>query len=150
MSHSPYSQIIAVNEIAGTTWVNFEDTYSYNKQGRLPWLQRSLFKVLSQLNCKAGYEKLTLSAVHFTTHDLVDLIMKQQYIVWQIHQKQIKYVLVGRDHYEKLVKGSTYMTHFMFEFPPYRTYGSNRVDFSGLRVVFIPWMEGIIAIPELP
>lgn len=147
------NQIVPLYEQQLINFVPEKGVYTYSGRGRFLWLQRILFKVLSYLKCEYGYDRMTAKFAHFQTEDLVDLIMQQQDMVYQIYRKQVKYVLVGRDHYERLVKDTDFMSHIMFQFP-HHYMSPRRMDyptaFYGLRVVFIPWMEGIVAVPEMP
>lgn len=144
--------IVPLYEQQSLEFVPEKGIYTYSGKGRFLWLQRILFKVLSYLKCEYGHERMSVKSTYFKTEDLVDLILKQEGMIRAIYHKQVKYVLVGRDHYERLVVNTDFMSHVMFEFPHnYTTHrGTYPSAFRGLRVVFIPWMEGIVAVPEMP
>lgn len=129
-----------------------EGTYRFNRMGKFPWLQRICLWVLSKLDCGSGEVDIRIRAQVCNIDKLVELLLAQEEIVYKLFNKQVKYVLVGRDYYTRLINESAdHMTLRSFEFSP--NYTTNKYSIGtilgGIKVVFIPWMEGIVAVPEL-
>lgn len=133
-------------------FIPIDGVFSYNKKGRFPWLQCICFAVLSRLNCLYGFERAMTKIEQFTTESLVDIILESDAVMQEIYHRRAKYVIVGREQMERLIPETDFMQHFMFEFPHQymtrKTYPTNA--FSGIRVVFVPWMDGLLVLPELP
>lgn len=134
---------ILLHEVVTYTPIN--GTYAYNPNGRMLWLQKICFWILSKLSCTSSQMNVGFKVHSFDSDKLIDIIKEQEHVMYQVTTKRCKYVLVGRDHYERLIGESDYMTYRMFEFPQ----TVKGFLFRGIKVVFIPWMTGMVAVPEL-
>lgn len=133
-------------------WIPNEGAYRFNLKGRMPLLQKLCFFILKHLRCDDMGEQVTTKFFQFDSEDIVSIVIQNDHAMYELINKRAKYVIMGHDYYERLTRDTDYMTHWMFEFPhQYMTsqYKPNGA-FAGIKVVFIPWMSGMVVLPELP
>lgn len=146
-------QIVPLKINMITEFVPVDGTYRYNASGKFPVLQKLCFWVLSKLKCNSGYMDISTQAVKFLdSEDLVSVILSSEGAMAQIYYRRAKVVLVGRDHAERLDKDVQHMGCWVFQFPQHYQTGqwSEHGAFAGIKVVIVPWMNGIVVLPELP
>lgn len=133
---------------------NSLDTFQYNAKGKYPWLQKLCFKALRWLRASALLQEGEVRRVRLDLDDLVKAIMINQSDVEYIYHKRAKFLIVGHDKFKELAKCEEFDYHF-FDIPSnYRAnVGYDREPmpylFRGLRVVVVPWIDGMFVLPDL-
>lgn len=92
------------------------------------------------------------SRADFNLRKLCESVYKQMEVLWGLGVKA-RHLVLGRDFYQRFMKDVHLKRETAFDFPhnylprvePY----DFQMMFYGLRVHCIPWMEGVVILPEL-
>lgn len=129
-----------VERAAITTLTEALGYYTVRRDKPFVWLQEICCWVLNKLG--AHYQ---VSTIAYTQHyvdisNLVDGIYKQIRILDRDRNIQGRRVLIGSEDFVKLCSAPDAQYHLT-------TYASS-LNFGGLTVTVIPWMKGILVLPE--
>ena len=142
-----------VNEVDIKLWMPQIDNlwqpcgaYLMRHQGTCSWLQSTCEWIIRKLG---GRFERQVSTVGYTTvnyKQIVDFIRDFDGITFDIWHKNSKYIIVGYHAMEELrkqTKDSIMYLHFLpntLEHP---------AILDDLRVICVPWMEGIVVLPDV-
>lgn len=125
-----------------------DTTYSYRKHGKLPWLQKILFAILDKLGCGAYYTE-TFNYETIAIEDVLERVVKNYHNLQLIHEIRPKYLVLGRNYYADLLRHEYGMQYIQLP-SNYRQYGVKPHDmFMGMKIILVPWMEGMVILPEI-
>jgi hypothetical protein len=122
-----------------------DDTTSFKLRTdkKYPFIQKIccfIMKKLGAYNQDILYE---YQSTTIDTDDFIKKILEQQQELMQTYGMLPKEILIGSADYAKLMNDEDYKTKFSFGCTYH--YGA---DIFGLKVNVIPWMEGILIMPE--
>jgi hypothetical protein len=126
------------------------DTYSFNQNKRFKWLQRLCIRILNKLGCQRYVMQSTFETVTVDFDNIVELVLKQSYAIECVTGRRCKYLVLGRKQMIELDLAVP-EGHMLFQFPhdyKARIYLGSMI-FAGLKVVIVPWFDGILCLPEL-
>lgn len=124
-------------------------TYSFNGSRRLKWLQRLCFWVLDKIGCEYYDPCMTVKMVEIDFDRIVDLIMQQEHAVRCISNRRCKYVLLGHKQMCQLNMAVNDQTQFAFPLHYYPRVKKPYKMFMGLKVILVPWFDGVLCLEEL-
>ena len=112
------------------------ETYVYTPTNGWAWLQRIAIWILRKLHC---YEtKIAYQRVEFCTSEFMNFLLKQRKEVLEhFHGAKEFRVLVGADDMERTL-----------QLPYIRNIINFEVRVAGMNVTVVPWMKGILVLPE--
>ena len=118
--------------------------YEFRADRPMRWLQRACIAVLKRLKCHHMHGTVTVER-HVITEEkelrFLQRLQKQGLDMEYIFYRKPKYLLIGPEEYTALMDEPT--SAFMWKFH------ITHQDFAGLTVHVIPWMSGILVVPEL-
>lgn len=122
--------------------------YKFNfKKCKYPKLRNFVFKFL----CKHGFLikeiPKEITGVSYQQYDfdldkVADLIFRQMNYVQSITGREIKLIAIGTHNFSDL------MAEDILQLPNYTGYNRFDQTFGGIPIQTIPWMEGILVIPQ--
>lgn len=149
-----------------------EDYLKPNPATRFPCLQNLAWKLLRRLGAaRASYKVNRYSTVELDAQKLTEYIFRQENIAYLIVHRKCRYLLVGHQQFKEIMRDQTLaLNPFVARFndvsiqigytvaernpfappgpyqpPQYKT----NYEVFGMTVLIIPWMDGILALPEL-
>lgn len=122
--------------------------FEFNPKGRLPWLQRWLFKLLGKLGANSLNESVTYTKVEIDTSRILDALLENQRDVMMLYNKSARYVVMGPKDFARFCGDPEYRDPLYFNFSaPIGMNGKRSI--LGLEVVIVPWIEGFFVLPDL-
>lgn len=127
-----------------------KNIYAFNPNRKFRWFQRFAIWILAKLDCQYISMETNISYVEIDIDKLFDMITDSQYALGSILRKEAGYVVLGGDQMTQLqIEAGTYMS---FNVPSdYQSriyYNNQRISVNGLRVILIPWFDGIVVLPK--
>lgn len=129
-----------------TRWYR-DDTWEFVPRN---WFHRLLLKLFVRCGAKPFYNvEMSVKIERFDQRDLLDLIFEHHSLIQQVYNKQVTTILCGRDVYERLMHSALDQMHTFGAFPFRLGNGMEVTTIYNLRIVLVPWMEGIVGIPDI-
>jgi hypothetical protein len=130
------------------------DKYQYNPNGKAPWLQRLCFRVLDKLQAHAEFQEIKIMRTRLDLDKLVDALMRNKIDVERIYNKRAKYLVIGGDKWLALTNDTAHnlqMFTVPYDFNARVGFNSTPTPkmFAGLKVIVVPWVDGLFVLPEL-
>lgn len=122
--------------------------YSYNANKRARWLQKLCFWVLKKLHCEHYEIQCTINTIEVNFDDIVRQVLNTASAIDIVYHHRPKHLLLGHDKMQELGCEANSLMHFSFP-PNYQAPVSPPVKFAGMEIVLVPWMEGLMLVPEL-
>jgi len=92
------------------------------------------------------WQKPVIKQRRLSMSDVIDTINKQRDIIGRVHRERVRHILMGPDNFMEF-REALIVQHvavdFSYDVDGIRTY-------VGLTVHIIPWMTGILLVPDLP
>jgi len=117
-------------------------SYRLNPSGKHLWLQRLCIKLLEKLGCAVGGWEKYVEVRTVNISPLIEVIRGMMDNTRAAYRKDMKYAVVGRD-----VMAQLSMEDAFWMMPMSKV--SDDPKIYGLRLVTIPWMSGIVLLPDL-
>jgi len=126
------------------------------------WMQKLCFWILRKIGAQAIEFDTKISRLDIQYKTLIEAINKQRAELFTQYALEGKYLLMGAQDYAELMVDPTLINHMISFSIPDAVYREERtanrstfgVDTSyvimNLNVVIVPWMKGMIVMPELP
>lgn len=118
--------------------------------GRLAWLEQACYWVIRKLGGKFEHAALDVT---YQDHgfklvkELEEVIQGLQHSIYGIWREDLKYVLVGRQELQEMNSWPfDALMHLSYSYDPR---GKSTIDLNGLTIILVPWMKGIIALPDV-
>jgi hypothetical protein len=109
------------------------------------------WRILLKLGCTVWEQFMETQVVEIKPDTFAD-IMDAQMFGMMTHMPQVKYLLVGREQMRKL-RADPNLFGYLHMPPDYRLNvrpASYELMLAGVHVVMVPWMDGVIPLPDLP
>jgi hypothetical protein len=143
--------------------VDVPDAYviTTNNKGWRGLIQRLSFSILRKTKAINPYVTLNKTIEYNTVTIDFDRVEEQLYMhmhqIQCVYGKRIQFIVVGRDIYQAIIgKKQEYMytCSFPSDFISHSALLENgirteAIRLAGVPVLFLPWFEGIVAVPEL-
>jgi hypothetical protein len=134
-----------------------DDALRVNPAGRWPWLQRRLFALLRWLGARPMMQEIiSYREVSINLDDLFRAVHESRTNMLRIFHHDAKYLIVGGDVYRRLATTQDPLTGMWALDVPVDYRAPMVWDgvkqprfFAGLKVIFVPWAEGMVLLPEL-
>lgn len=123
-----------------TKTTNCNHKFEYNKNCKFKFIYNFLIKMLLKLKCINFSSNIEFEPIAFNISKIESIIYKNEHMLYSIYKRKAKYILVGRDYIDEIDKHIT---------DKYSIYSFNDRHILGLQIIFIPYMEGIIILPDL-
>ena len=124
------------------------DRYEFNPRGRLPWLQRLLFKGTCETpsqRAQYNHQLRNRRDRHLANPQRPD---GNQRDVANLYNKRARYVVMGTRDLARLMETPEIREALYFTFSsPIGINGKRTI--LGLEVVALPWIEGFFVLPDL-
>ncbi len=151
MSHQ-YISFVDTEPTNGCLHIH-DKVYAYNPHRKFKWLQRACIWVLDRLLCQAVTEWTTYRRIDVAPMAVMDALFKQKTSLMRQLGRGNETLLIGSADYEELMCGeATRLNPMMFQttynFRSMDEYGRTGGRVLGLKVVVIPWMRGVLIIPD--
>lgn len=137
-------QVINFVPLRETTQSVLTSAYTFRHDRPMHWLQRACLFVLKKLQCHRIDQFFTIEKHVITDEKQMTLLrglQRQGLEIDYLFHRKPKYLLIGPEEYTQLMDEPT--SRFMWNFK------ITHQDFSGLTVHVIPWMSGVLVVPEL-
>lgn len=143
-----------VNQYFGN---ELESKFEYNVKGKYPFIQKICFWILKKLECQIKDTEIKYTRTAINLDSLFDAVLENKVMMRMIYNREAKYLIVGNDYYEKFMKEIAKSENdFIYFNVPYEYkskvfYNGVREEgiFRGLKVIFVPYLEGIFCLPDL-
>jgi len=122
--------------------VTRDDVYSLRKDAKAVWLQRACFWVLGKLGAFHLDNRETVTRHRIKPQDFMDALYRQSTEVFDHMGRGGETLIIGPSDYERLMRETAPSQAFSFG-ANYR----NERTVMGLRVQFVPWIEGFAILP---
>ena len=134
-----------------------ESRFEYNPNGRIKFLQKICFWVLKKLDCQIKDTEIKYTRTEINLDSLFDAVIENRVMMRMIYNREAEYLVIGKDYYEKFIKelSKSKMEFYSFNVPyDYKarvlTNGVRQEGiFRGLKVLFVPYLDGIFCLPNL-
>lgn len=150
VKHYPFHR-----HITSTVWNEFKDRFEYRPKAKWPWLQRQIFKILDRLGAHASIPTQKIERLTIIPDDLFKSIWGQANEIERHHiELSDCTVLVGSSDFERIMclpRDQVYMLSRPIKIDCQGELydGMTRDTFyRGLRVQVVPWMQGVVVIPQ--
>lgn len=122
--------------------------FEFNPEGRMPWLQRFLFKLLRWLKADSYDTSVTYTTVKIDPPNILDALMRNRVDVERLYNKRARYVVMGASDFQRFSTAPEINDMLRFNFmAPFGMNGQRTI--LGLDVVIVPWIEGFFVMPDL-
>lgn len=140
-----------------TEYVPIDGAIEYDPRGRWPWLQRRLLATLGWLGARPptrAVDRWQEAAINLD--DLARAVAESREDLMRVYRKEAEYLVVGRDRMADLMRAvdpatGMHVLAFPTDYTAPVVVAGRRCDgvFQGMKVVFVPWIEGMFLLPEL-
>ena len=124
--------------------ITIKDQFEFRKDRKHPWLQKMLFRLLAKLGCYVNSETVTFERHTVDTGNFAENLFLQERGLMSLYHARGKILLIGPDDFREIT-GNPEIRH-MFEFSSNYHWDGG---IHGMRIKVIPWMKGMLVIPEL-
>lgn len=122
-----------------------ENLFEYNENKKLKFIQKICFYILKKLNCNYINRNEFVDYEQIFVNDVIDIIYEYKDQLQLIFDKKAKYLILGKKQIEKLKVSQ--MEYLDFKIPD--TYKNEKIYLAGLKVILIPWIDGVIVLPNI-
>lgn len=126
-----------------STRYQYKEAYAPNPERPLFWLQRLCCRILDKLGAWYYQDRVQYQTVDMNLGDLVQALYTNVRDIRLLTGKQSKYLIVGRQQQMEILK---WADPFYVRVDASRF---NRIEFYGLTVVCVPWIDGLFVLPDL-
>lgn len=142
-----YQEISFVNHVEKISFVDSSNTFSFRKDAKAHWLQKLCFAILRKLGAFHQMEMVTIERHTIDSSSFVERLFKQKEGIHKFFNKRPKVLLIGAKDYAELMQSKEFNQQFSFQAQYF--YGNDRVvQIFGLEVKVIPWMSGVLVMPD--
>lgn len=142
------------------SWENksIADLKLYHSSAFKQWIAEKMMKFLFLIGVK--YDCLEPVQIvrdhHIQADNVLDLILKYNFTVEMMFNQKLKYCIMGYDAFEKL---NHEKIHSQFSFDVSYQFRRTietidglqvQAEIYGIKVVVLPWVKGLVMLPELP
>ena len=120
-----------------------KDEFALRTDRRLVWLQRACLYVLRKLGAYSMGESVTVERHLIDADTFMERLYKQQEEIFRTFNHRPKTLLIGAEDYADLMREVASSNTFAF-----RAEYSMRREILGLEIRVIPWMRGVLVMPE--
>lgn len=118
--------------------------------GKLAWLGRACFWLIKKIG---GEFERKVPTIYYTElmldlGKIADAILDSEDAVYRIWHEGLTYVLVGHQELLDLQKLEHSILRLDFT-PDFRGKGDRISVLNGLRVILVPWMKGVVVLPDV-
>lgn len=124
-------------------FVPIPDAYMVRKDGRLVWLQRVCAWLLSKLGKHAIEREVTLERHVIDSDDFMQRVFQQCDDIVRLFNREPKNLLVGTEDFAEIMGAAQASQPFTFQSEYW-----HRGKIFGLTVQVVPWMKGILVMPN--
>ena len=136
------------------TWRELPNEYEFRPDRRFRWLQRGLFWILGKLGAYSRQAVIKTTTVHINMNDITEAAFKHAEYIHKSTGRAPRYLLVGRPEYDRFMREASdqwmrFAVPMDFNAPVVMNGRRAPLFFQGMEVLFVPWMEGMVCLPDL-
>ena len=120
-----------------------KESFEFREDRRYLWVQRVCFYLLRKIGAHRRGEKVTVERHRLDAKTFMERIFKQKDALQYEFSVSPKRLLIGAKDYADLMHEGMASQAFSFQ----AEYWKNKTVY-GLTVTVIPWMEGVLVMPE--
>ncbi len=118
--------------------------------GKIAWLERACFWLIRKLG---GEFERRVPTIYYTElmldlGKIADAILDSEDAIYRIWHKGLRYVLVGQQELLDLRKLEHSILRLDFA-PNFKGKGDRASVLNGLHVILVPWMKGVVVLPDV-
>jgi hypothetical protein len=125
--------------------IHLDDVYMFSPRKRFKWLQRAALWILRKLGCHYEHTHFSHSRTPVDLDKLFGMVLECKEAVRAIHRREAGYLVLGQEQLLRLDLEDEYSAFNVPDDDPGFTRG---ISFAGLRVVCVPWFDGIVVLPK--
>lgn len=129
-----------------TTKITSEKVFEFNPNAKMPWLQKICFAVLKKLNCYAMLEIGSYHRYEFDKDKLIENIAYQRREILK-DVSLPKRIYMGSGDFARFISDEDQFRYVSFPADITVNHGRQQ-KIMGITVEVIPWMEGILVVPD--
>lgn len=122
-----------------------KDAFGLNTRKKHVWLQKICCWILSALECHQQIQELSYEAVHLESRVVIRQLFIQRREILSLLNDEGTTVLMGSATFAEMMNMPLFKN--MISIDGTYCYGGSRT-LLGLRVITIPWMEGVLVLPK--
>ena len=135
-------EFVLTKESSITTLV--KDNFQFRKDKKYHRIQKLLFWGLKKLECYAETETVFFEKHTVATNNFLDALLQQEQELIALYNVRGAFVLIGSEDFSRMTNTPEIRNVFEFSSMYHR---DNEI--CGMRVKVIPWMRGVLVVPEL-
>jgi hypothetical protein len=137
-------KVLFLSTAERTKLVSIKDRFAFNEKIGWLWVQRLLFYILEKLGCQAYDEVLDVQRHIINPKSTVEHIAEQYAEALSLYAYKGEYLLIGPEQYAQFTHNVPLWDLYSFDGP----YSTRNGEFK-MKIVVIPWMDGILVVPRL-
>lgn len=138
------------------TYIPIEDTYSirYQKGKFKRSMGEFLFKLLSKIATVDLYSKpmenVKVERITIDYQEIEKMLWEHIESIRCIHNKDCRMIVLGHRQMRELGNelNSPMQFNFPYSYSSNSVYDNERLEFAGIEVSVVPWIDGVFAIPK--
>lgn len=116
------------------------------------WLQRFCLWILERIGSHYYQQIADYGRVEVNFDDIVGAVLKLEQSQYYLTGDRARYIIMGYDKYRELMQSSP-VNMIQFQFPEDFRARVNppeyRGVFAGMKIVVVPWIDGLFLLPEI-
>lgn len=151
MDDRPFVDVVELRRIPRI--VPLLDSFEFRKDRPAHWLQRICLWTLRNLGCYSSkeVEEVTRHVIGRRGETFMNRLLKAKAAIWGHLEREPQTLLLGSEQYAELMHEVPSNVTFSFGAEYYMGNGANRrPTVVGLTVKVIPWMRGMLLLPDSP
>lgn len=118
-------------------------SFAFNQKGRLPFLQKFIFWILSKLKCNALYDQFTYQQITIDPKSIMESISRQHKEILSLGHHTAGKIYIGPEEMDRLGYESDFSSPVSFSAPYY-----HKSEIYGMKIIVVPWLQGIFVAPQ--
>ena len=142
-------QKIAFQEQLQTTaWVDNTRYFSFRKDKKWHRIQRACFWLLKKIGAFSRDKEISYSykTVAYDPSKVTEYVHRQANYILSRENRHPRYLYVGPQQFHELFNSE--VARYMSFAPLSITDQYPAPEFAGLKIIVLPWMEGVLVVPE--
>lgn len=124
-----------------------KDTFEFRKDLKFHWVQKLAFKVLRKIGCYSTLHEPIISRHVIRPDDIMQNLFEQNAELMDLYDSSGGYLLIGPEEYQRLTSNPDIQRVLTFN-TEYHKGGFEHHRIHGMQIKVIPWMKGMLVIPN--
>ena len=141
-------KVFHIKQTEDIKYITRPDLYEYSPNKRLKWLQRTCFWILNKLHCNHIDRVVAYKAQRVDTDRFMHQLLEAKADFIRRLEDNPSTVLMGAEQYDDLIKADDRLTQPLGFTSQYDYHDGHTLKIMGLKVIVIPWMDGMVLVPN--